>query len=385
MKIKVIVVSVFLFLVTFALGEAKAFDGQTDVELDKVWKVSMNQSIDKDSVKGKVKVLKGRVEVPIQTIVKDRIIYVYPTKKYIGSTDYKLVVQPGVMSTKGKEFKKEVVLPFTTVKENTLVTGSYTHTFESNYDFDWKYKKGDYSQFRLDGVKDGELVGGYTTTIDNHFLLPVTIGDTLDELTALFGKPVESLRKGNIIWPLLTPELKPTYEIGDRYVTFLIDQHKGSTIRAIHWVNRDVENSMLDWHKPYSEKYKVDSEMLMAELINQARHAEGLNELPMNSLLALSASKHSQDMIMNSYFDHTNLKGEDYAKRAENEGLRPDATGENITNGHRSVIYAHEWLMNSIGHRNNILYSVYKQQGVGVAFSNDSRPYVTISFYVYED
>ncbi|MFC6602600.1 CAP domain-containing protein [Ectobacillus funiculus] len=44
-------------------------------------------------------------------------------------------------------------------------------------------------------------------------------------------------------------------------------------------------------------------------------------------------------------------------------------------------MFAHEGLMNSLGHRENILQENYKYLGVGVAFNNESEPYYTENFY----
>lgn len=54
--------------------------------------------------------------------------------------------------------------------------------------------------------------------------------------------------------------------------------------------------------------------------------------------------------------------------------------GENIAAGAYNTIYAHEALMNSLEHRENILYGRFTHAFTGVAFDG-TTPYWTIDFY----
>ena len=60
-------------------------------------------------------------------------------------------------------------------------------------------------------------------------------------------------------------------------------------------------------------------------------------------------------MLDNNYFDHINKQGETPFDRMEKEGVKYISAGENIASGQFNAIYAHEALMNSKGHRKNIL------------------------------
>ena len=51
------------------------------------------------------------------------------------------------------------------------------------------------------------------------------------------------------------------------------------------------------------------------ELVNEERRKYGLTPLNWDSKLAMIARKHSQDMAVNKYFDHINLRGEDPTER----------------------------------------------------------------------
>lgn len=373
-------------MLTVTTVDAKELDKRTKIELDKVWEVKMNQDIVESSLKGKVRITEDKKEVAIETVVEKNIIYIRSVENYQADTEYLLTIQPGIVSTSGSAFRDNVQVRFQTVAQQLpSYNEDFTHTFSSNYDFDWKYKKGDYSQFRLDGVKDGKVVAGYTTSAQNEYGFLANIGDTRDHVIKVLGEPLKSIRKGNTNFISTKQELEPTYFIGNRYVTFLIDQHDNYKVRAVLWVDKDTEERANYWYKLQSDQYRQDSEELMYELLNQSRHAAGLRVLTKNDLLARAARKHSSDMADNNYFNHTNLKGENPSKRVADEGLRPNATGENISGGYQSVILSHHGLMNSLGHRKNILNERYYQLGIGLSFTGESVPYITQNFYIYPE
>jgi uncharacterized protein YkwD len=65
----------------------------------------------------------------------------------------------------------------------------------------------------------------------------------------------------------------------------------------------------------------------------------------------------------------------------KDDDVRFHLAGENLAYGQFSSIFAHEGLMNSLGHRKNILREEYEYLGVGVAFNNESQPYYTQNFF----
>ncbi|MEH7383070.1 CAP domain-containing protein [Bacillus sp. JJ1533] len=86
-------------------------------------------------------------------------------------------------------------------------------------------------------------------------------------------------------------------------------------------------------------------------------------------------------MAENNYFSHTNLQGLSPFDRMLEDEILFSIAGENLAYGQFSSIFAHEGLMNSMGHRENILKKEYKYLGVGVAFNTESHPYYTENFY----
>lgn len=115
-------------------------------------------------------------------------------------------------------------------------------------------------------------------------------------------------------------------------------------------------------------------------MTNAARVTHGLNFLTWNEVVKDTARKHSADMAKNNYFNHTNLRGESPFDRMKADNIRFSTAGENLATGQLSSIFAHEGLMNSLGHRENILQKDFRELGVGVDFSSDKRPYYTENF-----
>ena len=108
-----------------------------------------------------------------------------------------------------------------------------------------------------------------------------------------------------------------------------------------------------------------ESEMIMFELVNDERREEGVPELVWDEEIAKVARKHSEDMWERRYFAHENLDRENAVHRMLEEEVDFTKAGENLALT-RTVERAHEGLMDSPGHRRNILDPSFKRIGIGV-------------------
>lgn len=103
----------------------------------------------------------------------------------------------------------------------------------------------------------------------------------------------------------------------------------------------------------------------MLNLINNERRRNGMSDLCFNSKLILAARSHNNDMVVRDYFSHTGSDGSSISTRVNRVGYRDwRGIAENIAIN-SSVQGAHTSLMNSAGHRANILNSSYNQIGIG--------------------
>ncbi|WP_406670750.1 CAP domain-containing protein [Methanolobus sp. ZRKC4] len=100
----------------------------------------------------------------------------------------------------------------------------------------------------------------------------------------------------------------------------------------------------------------AEEEQQMLDLINEERALYGLEPFSFNSVLNDAASEHSKEMIEEDYFSHDSYDGTSFSERLSSTGYDIVYAGENIALHYPpDLIAAHEGLMNSPGHRANIL------------------------------
>lgn len=107
------------------------------------------------------------------------------------------------------------------------------------------------------------------------------------------------------------------------------------------------------------------SERQMFELVNAERSKVGAKPLAWKANLADVARKHSQDMFARGYFSHFSPEGKDIGDRLEAAGISYTYAGENLALA-PTLARAHTGLMNSEGHKRNILDPAFGKIGIGV-------------------
>ncbi|KKR81485.1 MAG: Membrane protein [Candidatus Daviesbacteria bacterium GW2011_GWA1_41_61] len=116
--------------------------------------------------------------------------------------------------------------------------------------------------------------------------------------------------------------------------------------------------------------YDSQAEMAMVALVNSERVKVGLKVLIFDTSLREVGRSHSADMLTKGYFSHYSPEGEDVSDRASQRGIDYSVIGENLAYA-PSLQLAHQGLMNSPGHRANILSADYSKIGIGVANASD--------------
>ncbi len=118
------------------------------------------------------------------------------------------------------------------------------------------------------------------------------------------------------------------------------------------------------------------------DLINRSRAAEGLSLVAWDDAAAQVAQAHAEDMLAGPFFSHWNRDGYGPEHRAALTAGMTDAVFENIHSSWRTnngqpapildwpqrVLDAQEGLMNSPGHRRNIMDPAHTHVGVGIAY-----------------
>ncbi len=117
----------------------------------------------------------------------------------------------------------------------------------------------------------------------------------------------------------------------------------------------------------------------MLDMINEERQANGLAALQWNADLAEVAQAKAQDMLDNNYFSHTSPTYGSPFEMMRSYGISYRYAAENIAKN-SSVEKAHVALMNSEGHRNNILNSNLTSIGIGIVKS--STRYIIVQMFI---
>ena len=112
-------------------------------------------------------------------------------------------------------------------------------------------------------------------------------------------------------------------------------------------------------------KPRPDLEARMLEMVNKERVNRGLKPVAADPEMTAVARAHSKDMFARGYFSHYTPEGRDPFDRMKNAGVKFMAAGENLALG-QTLTICHQGLMNSPGHRANILRPNYGRLGIGI-------------------
>ncbi|MDQ3098526.1 MAG: CvpA family protein [bacterium] len=107
------------------------------------------------------------------------------------------------------------------------------------------------------------------------------------------------------------------------------------------------------------------SEQEMFVLVNTERQMMGLKVLIWDPTIVPVARAHSTDMFKRSFFSHINPDGKSPFDRMTESKVQYVVAGENLAYA-PTVEIAHKGLMNSPGHRENILRPEFGRIGIGV-------------------
>jgi len=251
----------------------------------------------------------------------------------------------------------------------------------------WAYSQ-DPLNYLLLGIKDGRVVTIYSCGQEWKFG-PVKPGAILQDLNEHFktagGLYVEETRT---IYKLHLPTL-----IYDQImVTFYYDSLDNNKITAIRLEDKGVAESRYALFFKYRsaqgerETYnlqrmreaEVADERQIFDLVNVERAKRGLSILSWHQLAAQAALEHSREMFIHNYFSHVSaVTDKALDRRLDDQGIDFRLAAENIARGQLDGIEVHHGLMNSSGHRENILNRDLRTLGVGVYRDCYTQNFVT--------
>nr|WP_263313396.1 CAP domain-containing protein [Mammaliicoccus sp. Marseille-Q6498] len=249
----------------------------------------------------------------------------------------------------------------------------------NEYNEKWHAYHDHYNGFVMVSYDNDKVTGLYT----NQDLITSQKGITSkmnkDKVRSILGEPLKEIQKDRVKLIQSDPDYD-VFKFDNIYTTIFYDKHEQNQIKGIMQIAASTEDKRTNQYHAATEEYKKALELQNFDLVNAERRQFGLPTLSYNKGISQTARKHSQDMVKNNYFDHTNKQGLSPFDRLDNDGFDYITAGENLAYGQISSVYAHHGLMNSMGHRKNILNKDYKELGVGVDIGEDLQPYWTENY-----
>lgn len=260
--------------------------------------------------------------------------------------------------------------------------GEEVRSSENEYSVDWYTYHKDYHHFVMVAYDDDDVVKGLYTNQD-LIASPteITHGSEQQHVRNQLGEPASAIQKGLTSYQMNDDQEHDLFQLDNSYVTIFYDEHQDTTVTAIQIIDQDLEQNKNSLYAEPSQELKEGFEYQLFDLTNAARIQHELPILEWDDAVRETARKHSTDMADNNYFNHTNLEGQSPFDRMQEDNIRFTTAGENLAFGQMSSIFAHEGLMNSLGHRESILHEDFRNLGVGVDFNDDAQPFYTEKFF----
>ena len=130
-------------------------------------------------------------------------------------------------------------------------------------------------------------------------------------------------------------------------------------------VNPGSEASIALDVESFSLQSDENAESEMFKKVNEERAKLAIPELVWEAKIVPVARAHAKDMWERKYFSHFSPEGKDVGDRLKESKIYYTYAGENLALAPTTKT-AHTGLMNSKGHRENILDSKFKKIGIGV-------------------
>jgi uncharacterized protein YkwD len=169
-----------------------------------------------------------------------------------------------------------------------------------------------------------------------HLVTGSVIGEKLVANTSLFEKRLDDIFGGAL----------------NETINFLTVEPRSDEVVALHF---KVDNGTPDGQ----------AEQQMFRMVNTERAQNGLPPVFFDLKLQAVARAHSDDMLKRGYFSHFTPEGLSPFDRMKNAGITFLSAGENLALA-PSTELAMQGLMNSPGHRANILSPNFGKIGIGV-------------------
>lgn len=199
------------------------------------------------------------------------------------------------------------------------------------------------------GIISGAINGIVWATIISALLLSIPFSGRLSVKTheSVFAEKLAD----KVEW--LDEKLSPVF-----------DNAINKTINKLT-IEPDSDKAVWLGFKYSNPKVREDLEARMLILINEERLKIGQKILHFDPEMLIVAREHSKDMFARGYFSHITPEQTSPFDRMRKAKINYTAAGENLALG-QTLNICHRGLMNSPGHRANILNPLFNRVGIGV-------------------
>ena len=199
------------------------------------------------------------------------------------------------------------------------------------------------------GIVPGIINGAIYAALMAAFLLAVPVNQVISD--AAQKSEIANKMVAKISWANET--LTPIFE----------DAVRGSEKALVHEPKPDETVSLP--YKVTNVNARPDLEAKMLVLVNEERAKAGLKPVVADAELTRVARAHSKDMFARGYFSHYTPEKKDPFDRMKEAHVKFLSAGENLALG-QTLGICHRGLMNSPGHRANILQPAFGRLGIGI-------------------
>ncbi len=207
------------------------------------------------------------------------------------------------------------------------------------------------------------------------------------QLASGYGAPIIAVTdpEGRVTRESLGPDAHFIYTLrparaGQFTLELLATGPEGLTVLAIFPI---TIGGALELYPPTLEQTPVESDARdvaehLMQSIRDERKKHKLPALTIDARLTRVALAHSADMVEHGFIAHTSKTTGDATARVAHAGLKARLVLENIGRGY-SAAELHRGLMESPGHRGNILHPDARQIGIGVVAEREGDRYAFIA------
>jgi uncharacterized protein YkwD/uncharacterized membrane protein required for colicin V production len=195
--------------------------------------------------------------------------------------------------------------------------------------------------------------------------------------------PVEGvIDESRVVGAVAAPESVPSRWFhalaGDRVVEAVTNLEREVGERRV--VLEEGERATIPAAEPTELAASFDEARDVYDLVNRARLEAGGDPLAWSASLAKVARAHAREMYLRGYFSHRSPDTGSPLDRVLDAGIVVGRVGENLALA-ATPIAVHQGLMDSDGHRRNLLAGIWTRVGIGVV----DGPYGLMVVEVFSD